>query len=128
MMGWYYGGGWVGWLMMTLAMAAFWGVLIFAAVAIFRGTRQGDEGADRPSPRDPRSILDERFARGEIGADEYQARRDALRGAADAPEGAASLPAPQDGKDDGTTQKVERLAEEGVPAGHFALRRRGRSG
>ena len=82
MMGWYYGGGtgWAGWLVMVVAMVAFWGLVIFAVVAIFRGIGRSNEPADRPSRRDPMQILDERFARGELDLDDYHARQDVLRG------------------------------------------------
>lgn len=86
---WYWGGGvhWWGWLLGALAMVAFWGVLIWAVwyfvTAVTRrpeGHRpQGDrlEG-DRPGAADPRRILDERLARGDIDADEYRRLRDLL--------------------------------------------------
>ena len=74
MMGWYHDGvGWGGWLLMMLAMVAFWAMVVFAVVALFRGS---DPGSPRPTPQ---QILDERFARGEIDAADYQARRDQLR-------------------------------------------------
>lgn len=84
MMGWYGDGnwGWAGWLVMTLMMVAFWGLVVWGLVAIFRGTT-GSEG-DRSTEggrRDPLKILDERFARGEIDADEYRSRKDVLRSA-----------------------------------------------
>lgn len=76
--GWYHDGvGWGGWIMMTLAMVAFWGVVVFVVVALFRSANTG--APDRREPRDPREILDERFARGEIDEDEYHARQAALR-------------------------------------------------
>lgn len=75
MMGWYDDGmGWGGWLLMTLAMVAFWALVVFAVVALFRGAETG------VTPRTPEQILDERLARGEIDAAEYRARRDALHG------------------------------------------------
>lgn len=78
MMWWNDGWGWGSWIAMTLMMVVFWGLVIFAVIAIFRGDRDGS--ADRIDPqRDPLGILDERFARGDIDADEYRARRDALR-------------------------------------------------
>ena len=78
MMGWYSDGtGWGSWIIMTLAMVAFWALVIFAVIAIFRGNQGSD--ASVPDHRDPREILDERFARGEIDADEYHARSDVLR-------------------------------------------------
>lgn len=81
MMGWYNDGvGWGGWIMMSLAMVAFWGLVIFAVVAIFRGTSRDTGRSDRATHRNPMEILDERFARGEIDADEYRARQEVLRG------------------------------------------------
>lgn len=81
MMGWYHDGmGWGGWILMTLAMVAFWALVVVAVVALFRGTqRSGEPTVDR---RDPMQVLDERFARGEIDEDEYHARRSVLRASA----------------------------------------------
>jgi putative membrane protein len=82
MMGWYGDGawGWGGWLVMTLTMVAFWGLVVWALVAIFRGTtRSGDRNNHGRRSRDAMEILDKRFARGEIDADEYHARQDVLR-------------------------------------------------
>jgi putative membrane protein len=80
MMWWNGGMGLGGWIVMTLFMVAFWALVIVGIVAIFRGVRD-----DRPSgaavQRDPMQILDERFARGEIDAEEYRARQDVLRAA-----------------------------------------------
>ena len=80
MMGWYHDGvGWGGWLLMTVMMLAFWALVIFAVVAIFRGIGKNDEG-ERPARHDAFDILQERFARGEIDAEEYDARAQVLRG------------------------------------------------
>ena len=79
MMGWYGDGpGWAGWIAMTLMMLAFWGLLIFGGLAIYRSTfregrRSGTEKADAEK------LLDERFARGEIDAEDYRQRRELLR-------------------------------------------------
>ncbi len=81
--GWYHDGvGWGGWVMMTLAMVAFWGVVVFVVVALFRGTSNSGR-TDRLVRRQqsPLEILDERFARGEIDEDEYYARQATLRAA-----------------------------------------------
>jgi len=76
MMGWYQdGAGWGGWLVMTLAMIAFWAMVIVAAVALFRGSRTS-QVSSRPEAMD---ILEQRFARGEIDEDDYHARRAVLR-------------------------------------------------
>ena len=83
MMGWYYDSsiGWGGWIAMTLMMVAFWGLVIFAVVAIFRGSARefGGGHIEHGEQRDPMQTLDERFARGEIDADEYHARQAVLR-------------------------------------------------
>jgi putative membrane protein len=81
--GWSHDGvGWGGWIMMALAMVAFWGVVLFVVVALFRGTGNGGR-TDRLDRRQqsPLEILDERFARGEIDEDEYYARQATLRAA-----------------------------------------------
>jgi len=79
MMWWYddNGMGWGSWIVMILAMVAFWGLVVFGIVVTFRGLR-GD-GPEEPADHDPMRILDERFARGEIDADEYHARQGVLR-------------------------------------------------
>lgn len=72
-------GAW-GYGFMTISMLLFWAVLIIGAVALVRylgrtGQRDGDA-----SPRTtPEQLLAERFARGEIDAEEYRARLDTLR-------------------------------------------------
>ncbi len=77
MMGWYHDGtGWGGWLVMALAMVAFWALVVLAVVALFRGVTQG---RGLGSQQDPMEILDQRFARGEIDEDEYHARAAVLR-------------------------------------------------
>ena len=74
---WGNGMGWGGWLLMSLTTVAFWAVVVFGIVALFR-----DSGG--PGPRDgrrdgdARRILDERFARGEIDAEEYRSRQSIL--------------------------------------------------
>lgn len=79
MMGWYHDGmGWGGWLVMLLGMVAFWGLVVWAVVVLFRDTRSVDA---RPAHHDPLDTLDERFARGEIDETEYRARADVLRAA-----------------------------------------------
>lgn len=79
MMGWYQNGwgtsGAVGMLMMVL----IWGSLIVLAVwVVTRVTRTEQGGA--AVPQTPRSILDHRFAAGEIDADTYARARRILNG------------------------------------------------
>ena len=71
------GWGWGAWTVMMLGSVAFWGLLIWAVVALVRG------GDARPEPKaDPEQILAARFAAGEIDDDEYRRRLGALRSAA----------------------------------------------
>ena len=67
-------GSWVGWLVMTVMMLIFWLVVVGGGVLLVRYLRAGE----RPASSDPLRILDERFARGEIDADEYGKRRQLL--------------------------------------------------
>lgn len=79
---WGNGMGWGGWLLMSLTTVGFWAVVVFGIVALFRGgTRDSGTPANRRPEQDPQHILDERFARGEIDAEEYRARRDVLHSA-----------------------------------------------
>lgn len=64
---------WGGWLLMMLSMVVFWGLVIWAIVAIFRpGHRSG-------SRRDAEQLLAERFAAGQIDEQEYLSRLETLR-------------------------------------------------
>lgn len=66
--------GWHGWFLGPLAMILFWGLLIAAVVLVVRwltGPAAGPAG----SARAPLDILKERFARGEIGKEEFEERR-----------------------------------------------------
>jgi putative membrane protein len=84
MMWWYAGNGawpWWGWVGF-LFMIVFWGLLIWAAVALFRYLAAPErERAVPHRAQTAEEILAERFARGEIDADEYQHRLEALQGA-----------------------------------------------
>lgn len=73
---WWDGGGW-GWLMMSVSMMVFWGLVIAGVAIIVRGPRSGASGRTRSA--DSEQILRERFARGEIDTEEYEQRRDTLR-------------------------------------------------
>jgi putative membrane protein len=84
MNGWYHTNGWGlgAWIVMGLMMLAFWGLI--AALVVYAihalGHRPADQTGAPVAPVDPaRRVLDERFARGDIDADEYNRRRDVLR-------------------------------------------------
>lgn len=74
---WWHGdwNGWA-WLAMSVSMVAFWGMVCWVVVAIVRGVSRDDRS---PADRDPQQILRERFARGEIDAEEYEHRSEVLR-------------------------------------------------
>ncbi len=77
---WYWGGGgvqWWGWLLMSLGMVAFWGLVIWAVWYLATSLTQSSHPIRRP--REAKHILDERLARGEIDAEEYRRLRDLMR-------------------------------------------------
>jgi len=80
-MTWHDGWGWGpgGFLLMVLFMAVFWGAIVATAVWAIRQFRPREADAGGGPPNAMR-ILEERFARGEIDADEFQRRREILRG------------------------------------------------
>jgi putative membrane protein len=64
---------WWWFLIMSLSMLAFWGLVAWLVVAIVRGSR--------PKPTscsEAERILAERYARGDVDADEYHRRLDDL--------------------------------------------------
>ncbi|MGN6781728.1 MAG: SHOCT domain-containing protein [Marmoricola sp.] len=87
MMSWYQGGfGTGGWIAMVAMMTLFWGAVVAVGLILLRG-RDSDSRAEAPSHAmdrtcdpGPLDILDERFARGEMERDEYEARKSALQG------------------------------------------------
>ena len=78
MMFWYGSAGWALWqiALMWAFMAAFWGLLIWAAYALI--TRVTRKPGASPAGDGARRILDERLASGEIDADEYRQLRDVM--------------------------------------------------
>lgn len=76
----WWNGNWNGWasLAMFASMALFWGLVIYGVLTLTRSTRAPGPGGRNGS--DPEEILRERFARGEIEAQEYQERLRVLRG------------------------------------------------
>jgi putative membrane protein len=89
MMYWYGGGmsGW-GYALMAVSMVLFWGAVIFAIVALVRSFGRGGQSSAVSPP--PEHLLAERFARGEIGEEEYRQRLSVLH---DAGHPAGSRPA-----------------------------------
>jgi putative membrane protein len=69
--------GW-GFLFMTLSTLVFLGLIVGAIVFTLRQT--GSRPHITPPGGDPRQILAERYARGEIDEEEYRRRLDTLRG------------------------------------------------
>jgi putative membrane protein len=83
MMMWGYGWGWGSWLGMGVAMILFWALVIAAIVALvsyLRGSRDASQPTSTDRLERPEELLAERFVRGEIDEQEYQRRRELLRG------------------------------------------------
>ena len=79
---WNNGPGWAGWVAMGFMMILFWGLVVALVVFLVRGVghRPDVQSGTGGSPEDAAlRVLRERFARGEIDADEYTTRRDLLR-------------------------------------------------
>ncbi len=77
---WGYGPGY--WLGMGVTMILFWGLIIAGIVALVRyigGTRHADRSHVAAGQVLPEEVLAERFARGEIDADEYKERLELLQ-------------------------------------------------
>ncbi|TCC21674.1 SHOCT domain-containing protein [Kribbella sindirgiensis] len=70
------GMGWGGWVMMTITVVAFWGLVAVVVVALVRSLR--GEPARRAPGKSALELLDERFARGEIDETDYHRRRELL--------------------------------------------------
>ncbi|MBF6439612.1 SHOCT domain-containing protein [Nocardia cyriacigeorgica] len=74
MTGWVGQAGWAGWTVMAVGMLVFWVAVIYLMAALFRTDRAADPAA-RPTDSDPLRVLESHFARGDIDADEFVARR-----------------------------------------------------
>lgn len=77
MHGWGMGWGWGGMWLAPLFMIAGLALLVAVIVLLVRWLGGGSFGVGS-SPRTPREILDERFAKGEIDREEYENRRKVL--------------------------------------------------
>jgi putative membrane protein len=73
--------GWGGIVVMFVFMALFWGGVAAVIVALIRNGRANAAGSSvgPPAGPDALTILDERYARGEIDDDEYHRRRAILQ-------------------------------------------------
>jgi len=81
----YSGGGHAGlWILVVVAMVAFWGALAWIVVTLVRHRNGPGTPAAAPAPppvgTSARAILDERFARGEMDEEEYRRRRSVIEG------------------------------------------------
>jgi putative membrane protein len=81
MMGYGWGMGLVGWLVMGLFWVVVIGLVVWAVVALVPGARPGGQGRDQGRPAGPEEILDRRFALGEIDVEEYRRSREELAAA-----------------------------------------------
>lgn len=72
---------WWGWLAMTGSMLLFWALLIAGVVWAIRSIQTGNT----TSRVDPRDILRERFARGEINEEDFRRAMNTLHDAGHGP-------------------------------------------
>jgi putative membrane protein len=68
--------GWAWWLLMSIGMVAFWGLVIYAVVRLARGP--SSQPRERDTRERPDEVLRRRLAQGEISIDEYDQLRQAL--------------------------------------------------
>ncbi|MEV0667427.1 SHOCT domain-containing protein [Actinomadura luteofluorescens] len=68
-----------GYALMTISMVLFWSLVILGLIALFRYAANSAHRQEPPSSATPEQMLAERFARGEIDAEEYQDRLETLR-------------------------------------------------
>ena len=73
-MWWTHEWGWGSWALMAVLMVAFWTLLAWAFWALF-----GAASRQAPTDQSAEEILTARYARGEIGTEEFERRRDVLR-------------------------------------------------
>lgn len=79
MNGWGYG-------FTTIGLVLFWGLVILAGIVLFRYLSRSEQRPVNPPKAGPtaRDVLAERFARGEIDAEQYRQRLATLDGTAHA--------------------------------------------
>jgi putative membrane protein len=77
-MGGAYGFGWVGIGMFTMIL--FWILVIVAIVALWRGISRPPQSPAQTPAKTALQLLEERYARGEIGREEFVQKRDDLEG------------------------------------------------
>ena len=80
--GWHNGSG-AGWLLMVFVMISIWAIAIWLLFSFQRRNSNSTHQAPPPPPQttgqSPEDILHERLARGDIDADEYRQRHEALQ-------------------------------------------------
>ena len=70
--------GWGGWVLMTVGFLLYWGAVIALGVWAVRSYRSEPSRGWQAPTSGSADQLSERFARGEIDADEFQRRREVL--------------------------------------------------
>ena len=75
MMHWGDGYGWMGGGLGWIFMALFWVIVIAGAIALVRWLGTASNGSRDTQRKTPLEILQERYARGEIGKEEYEQKR-----------------------------------------------------
>ncbi|EWT07749.1 hypothetical protein N864_23575 [Intrasporangium chromatireducens Q5-1] len=70
--------GWWMWVLMALGTLGFWVLVAYVVRAVIQGRPATPSPTSAASGREPLQLLDERLARGEVDADEYQRTRNLL--------------------------------------------------
>jgi putative membrane protein len=70
--------GWEWWVVMSIGMIAFWGLVVYAIVWLVR-SEASQPREQRPRER-PDEVLERRLAEGEISIDEYNRLRETIHG------------------------------------------------
>jgi putative membrane protein len=63
-----------GWVVMSVSMVLFWGLLILGGVMLVRALTRPSDSARASVRPTPQELLDERFARGDVDEEEYRRR------------------------------------------------------
>lgn len=77
--GWDHMGGGMGWGFGGLLMILFVVVAVVAVAILFKGFSGSTRGIDSPRAKSPLDVLKERYARGDIGREEFEQKRQDLQ-------------------------------------------------
>ena len=77
---WYHNMGWGAWTLMAIGMVTFWALVVWLVATLVREGPQKTATDTEPLTASAERILAERYARGDIDADDYHRLLEDLRG------------------------------------------------